>query len=73
MHKIVNGKKIEMTPEEELAFVAEQEQAAQKIEQEKAIAEEKSLKMSQCWDKVFTTASLTDDEKLMLKQCLGIA
>jgi len=72
MHKIVNGKQVEMTLEEEQAFIAEQELAAQRNAEKKAIADAKAEQMSQCWDKVFTSANLTDEEKKMLKQCLGI-
>lgn len=72
MHKIVNGVKVEMTLEEEQAFLAEQALSLQADAEKKTIADAKMSNLEKCWEKVFTSASLTDEEKQMLKQNLGI-
>lgn len=68
LHKIVNGIRIELTPEEEAATLAEWE--ANRLKQEKRRAEREAReKLKQAaQEKIAALAGLTDEEKVLLFQ-----
>jgi len=70
MHKIVNGIKIEMTPEEEASFLQEQELSRLKDEEKRLEKETELSQMEACWDKFFSTSSMTSEEIALMKKCL---
>jgi len=70
MHKIVNGEKIEMSPEEESTFLQEQEVSRMKDEQRKLERETIAAQTEACWDKFFSSASMTPEEIALMKKCL---
>lgn len=70
MHRIVNGKQVEMTPEEESIFLQEQEASRLKDEQRKLERETIAAQTEACWDKFFSSASMTPEEMDLMKKCL---
>lgn len=66
LHKIVNGIKIDLTPEEEAATLAEWEANRIKTEERRAEREATELRKQQARNKIALLAGLTEEEKQLL-------
>ena len=62
LHKIVNGRKIDLTPKEEAAILQEWEENRVKAEKEKDIYEKKEQLKKQAKQKIYQSAGLTKEE-----------
>ena len=68
LHKLVNGKKVELTPEEEASIRAEWEEGAKKAEEKKRQLALKKEKQQLAIEKLLK--DLNEEEKAIIKELL---
>lgn len=69
LHKVVNGVKMELTPEEEKQFLEEWQANKEKREAQKRLQEEKNAKFDLAMEKLL--APLSDEERAILRERLA--
>lgn len=67
LHKLVNGEKVNLTPEEEAKTRSEWAENKIKHEEQKVALAEKKAKKAVAMEKIYANAGLTVEEKDLLK------